>query len=193
MSAFLGHPHTIPVKCWFYLSLPEVRHPYPGPGCWRQRCHRGLTTRRRCPRHRQKTINDKKAKVIYDLNNCGAYRSNCYLNRIIKEFSLLVYKCSKCSIKHWNDKQITLELDHIDGDPSNCKITNLRYMCPNCHSQTDTYKGRNLNTGKIKVTDEQLMRSLKEHKNTRRALIEVGLSPRGGNYARVARLLTKID
>ena len=142
--------------------------------------------------HRQKTINERKAKVIHDLNNSGVYRSNFYLNKIIKEFSLLVYKCSECSIKHWNNKQITLELDHIDGDPSNCKITNLRYLCPNCHSQTDTYKGRNLNTGKIKVTDEQLLESLKEHKNIRRSLIAVGLSPRGGNYARVARLLTKI-
>jgi hypothetical protein len=60
--------------------------------------------------HRQKTINEKKARVIYDLNNSGVYRSNCYLNRIIKEFSLLNYKCSVCSIKQWNDKQITLEL-----------------------------------------------------------------------------------
>jgi Zn finger protein HypA/HybF involved in hydrogenase expression len=141
--------------------------------------------------HRQCTINEKKAKVLADLNTSGTYRSNCYLNRIIKEFNLIEYKCSECKIEHWNNKKITLELDHIDGDSANCKLLNLRYLCPNCHSQTTTYKGKNLNTGKIKISDEELMNSLNQHKNTRQALIEVGLSPRGGNYARVARLLTK--
>ena len=141
--------------------------------------------------HRQRTINEKKAKVIADLNTSGVYRSNCYLNRIIKEFNLIEYKCSECEIKQWNDKKITFELDHIDGDSANCRLRNLRYLCPNCHSQTATYKGKNINTGKIKISDEELLGSLKKHKNTRRALIEVGLSPRGGNYARVARLLNK--
>ena len=143
--------------------------------------------------HRQKTIDNKKAEVVLDLNTSGTYRSNCYLNGIIAEFNLIDYKCAECKIKQWNEKQIILELDHIDGDASNCKLSNLRYLCPNCHSQTSTYKGRNINTGKIKVTDEQLMQSLKEHKNIRQTLIAVGLSPRGGNYARVARLLTKTE
>jgi Zn finger protein HypA/HybF involved in hydrogenase expression len=143
--------------------------------------------------HREKTIDEKKSRVILDLNTAGLYRSNCYLNRIIAEFNLMDYKCSECLIEQWNDKKIVLELDHIDGDSSNCKLVNLRYLCPNCHSQTNTYKGKNINTGKIKVTDEQLMYSITQHKNIRQALIEVGLSPRGGNYARVARLLSKTN
>lgn len=143
--------------------------------------------------HRQHTINEKKARVLANLNTSGVYRSNCYLNRIIKEFNLIEYKCSECEIIQWNNKKITFELDHIDGDSANCKLINLRYLCPNCHSQTSTYKGKNLNTGKIKISDEQLLHSLSKHKNIRRALIEVGLSPRGGNYTRVARLLNKIQ
>lgn len=141
--------------------------------------------------HRQNTINERKAKVLADLNSSGVYRSNCYLNKIIKEFNLIEYKCFECKIEQWNNKKITLELDHIDGDSANCKLVNLRYLCPNCHSQTTTYKGKNTNTGKIKISDEQLLNSIKQHKNIRQALIEVGLSPRGGNYARVARLLNK--
>ena len=141
--------------------------------------------------HRRNTIAERKAKVLADLNTSGVYRSNCYLNRIIREFNLIEYKCSECKIQQWNNKKITLELDHIDGNSANCKLVNLRYLCPNCHSQTTTYKGKNMNTGKIKISDEQLLNSIKQHKNIRQALIEVGLSPRGGNYARVARLLNK--
>ena len=139
--------------------------------------------------HRQQTIKERKAAVIEDLNTVGAYRSNCYLNKIIKEFNLLEYKCNMCDIESWNDKPITLELDHSDGDSTNCKLTNLRYLCPNCHSQTDTYKGKNINTGKKKISDEELLKCLRQHKSIRQALISVDLSPRGGNYARAAKLL----
>lgn len=56
------------------------------------------------------------------------------------------YQCSVCSISNWMAKPIKLELDHIDGNADNNQITNLRLLCPNCHSQTDTYKSAN--TGK---------------------------------------------
>lgn len=52
-------------------------------------------------------------------------------------------KCSQCGIQDWNNKPIVLEVDHINGDWSDCRIENLRFLCPNCHSQTDTYSGKN--------------------------------------------------
>lgn len=55
------------------------------------------------------------------------------------------YRCSCCELESWNNKPITLQVDHIDGDPGNNYPSNLRLMCPNCHSQTDTYKGGNKN------------------------------------------------
>lgn len=64
------------------------------------------------------------------------------------------YCCSVCDISEWNKKPIGLELDHKDGDPYNNQPSNLRLLCPNCHSQTPTFKnknkgnGRSLNTGK---------------------------------------------
>ena len=49
-------------------------------------------------------------------------------------------RCAECSISGmWNDKPLTLEIDHIDGNWRNNSVKNLRFLCPNCHSQTDTY------------------------------------------------------
>ena len=54
-------------------------------------------------------------------------------------------KCFQCGLGDWMGKYITLELDHIDGNNKNNTRENLRYLCPNCHSQTDTYAARNRN------------------------------------------------
>ena len=142
---------------------------------------------------RSKSIKTKKEKVLKDLNESGTYRGNCYLKRIIKEYNLLEYKCTECNITKWNNKELTLELDHIDGQAHNCKIENLRFLCPNCHSQTDTFRGKSINTGKKKVTDNDLIESLKQTENIRQALIKVDLSPRGGNYSRASKLLLQIS
>ena len=58
------------------------------------------------------------------------------------------YKCSCCNISEWNNKPIVLEVDHIDGNSENNRPENLRFICPNCHSQTDTYKARNIGKGR---------------------------------------------
>ena len=57
-------------------------------------------------------------------------------------------KCEVCEISEWNNKSIVLEVDHIDGNHSNNNPENLRFICPNCHSQTDTYKSRNIGKGR---------------------------------------------
>ena len=49
------------------------------------------------------------------------------------------YKCEICSCESWNNEHITLQVDHINGDNSDNQYHNLRLLCPNCHSQTDTY------------------------------------------------------
>lgn len=49
-----------------------------------------------------------------------------------------------CGISSWMGKPIVLELDHIDGNRTNNEETNLKLLCPNCHSQTPTWRGRKL-------------------------------------------------
>lgn len=53
-------------------------------------------------------------------------------------------ECFLCGIKpFWNSKVLVLHLDHINGHNRDNRLENLRLLCPNCHSQTDTYCGKN--------------------------------------------------
>lgn len=58
------------------------------------------------------------------------------------------YNCEICGIDKHNKQSIVLECDHIDGNYLNNKPTNLRLVCPNCHSQTATYKAKNKGHGR---------------------------------------------
>ena len=58
------------------------------------------------------------------------------------------YKCAECGLSEWRNKSIVLELEHRDGNSENNEFENLCLICPNCHSQTDTYKGKNKGNGR---------------------------------------------
>ena len=62
-------------------------------------------------------------------------------NRLIQS-GVKENRCEICGIKDWNGKPLNMQLDHIDGIPSNHTLSNLRMVCPNCHSQTDTWCGK---------------------------------------------------
>ncbi len=70
------------------------------------------------------------------------------------------YKCECCGISEHNGKEIILQVDHINGDPYNDNPENLRLMCPNCHSQTETFAGAN--RGKGRWSKENLSRYYKK-------------------------------
>ncbi len=70
--------------------------------------------------------------------------------RTLKRFLLKEHgnKCWSCGITEWNKKPIVLELEHIDGNSDNNSLDNLSILCPNCHSQTPTYKAKNTGNGR---------------------------------------------
>ena len=66
--------------------------------------------------------------------------------RLINE-NRLEYVCAICGNNgFWNDQPLTLTLDHINGKHLDHRIENLRFLCPNCHSQTETFSGKNKTT-----------------------------------------------
>ena len=96
------------------------------------------------------------------------------------------HQCECCNFTEWMGKPITLELEHIDGDNQNNVKYNLKLLCPNCHSYTDTWKGRNIIKLKEKkyVSDDDFIEALKSSKNVRQALLKLGLTAKGANYER---------
>lgn len=98
------------------------------------------------------------------------------------------HRCENCFLTEWLCEPIPLELEHKDGNNRNNIKDNLLLLCPNCHAKTKFYRGRNINTGKIKVSDEEILIQLAKGIPVRQVLINVGLTPKGGNYDRVNKL-----
>ena len=91
-----------------------------------------------------KSINDDRKFVLQDIleGKHPQYSTGKLKKRMIED-NLLKNICSECGVSEWNKKKLVMQLDHIDGNSRNHKLKNLRMLCPNCHSQTDTYCGKN--------------------------------------------------
>ena len=72
--------------------------------------------------------------------------SNHLRKRLLKE-GIKEHRCDKCLRQTWNDIPIALELHHVNGDKQDHRIENINLLCPNCHSQTKTYRGKNIKNG----------------------------------------------
>ncbi|SOK58713.1 hypothetical protein [Yersinia phage fHe-Yen9-04] len=98
-------------------------------------------------------------------------------------------KCFRCGLNEWMNEPLILEVDHIDGDNTNNIRENLRALCPNCHSQTDTWRGTN--SRKVKISDDDLVSILKESKSIRDAILKAGMSITSHSYKRINLLIEK--
>jgi len=79
--------------------------------------------------------------IIYK-NKHPQYKTSSLSKRLIKE-GIKKHKCEECKNTEWLGNPIPIETHHLDGDSTNHFIDNLKLLCPNCHAQTDNYKGKN--------------------------------------------------
>lgn len=68
--------------------------------------------------------------------------TNALRLRLLRE-GMLEPRCVVCGLREWQGQPITLHLEHANGKNNDHRLENLRLLCPNCHSQTETYCGRN--------------------------------------------------
>lgn len=88
-------------------------------------------------------VNPRKKNVEFYLTENSKVSRTTIKGRLIKS-SLLKNQCYECNLTpEWNGKKLVLVLDHINGIHNDYRIENLRLLCPNCNSQTDTFSGRN--------------------------------------------------
>lgn len=101
-------------------------------------------------------------------------------------------KCNRCKLDIWLNEPLPLELEHIDGNHNNTDRLNLEMLCPNCHSLTSTWRGRNIRLAANKISDAELLNSLINlNWNIRKALLHVNMAAKGGNYKRCYNLKEK--
>lgn len=62
--------------------------------------------------------------------------------------------CENCGLEKWNGEEIPLELNHVNGDRFDHRLENLQLLCPNCHAQTDNYRGKNKKNGYLAKAKE---------------------------------------
>lgn len=85
----------------------------------------------------------KYVSTIEEILVVNSSYSRTTLKKRLLDLGLLNNLCYECGIgPEWNDKKLSLQIDHINGQSDDNRLDNLRMLCPNCHSQTDTYAGK---------------------------------------------------
>lgn len=82
-----------------------------------------------------------RARPIPELLATSKSRAN--VKRRLLGVGLLENRCRECGLMEWLGEPLTVQIDHVNGIRDDHRLENLRMLCPNCHSQTDTYGRRN--------------------------------------------------
>jgi hypothetical protein len=76
-------------------------------------------------------------------------RNRAHLKARLVKLGLLADVCATCGATEWLGRPLSLQLHHRNGDPDDNRLENLQLLCPNCHSLTDNWGGRNKRRGPV--------------------------------------------
>lgn len=117
------------------------------------------------------------------------------IRKYIIRHNLIPYVCEKCGNDgNWQGQILTLQLDHRNGINNDHRLKNLRWLCPNCHSQTETFTGRNkTDKEKVTFTEEQAIQALKNTPNIHQATKYIGCTEGGANWFKLKAIKNKFN
>ncbi len=75
------------------------------------------------------------------------------IKKRLLDAGILKNVCDECGISEWRGKRLSIQIDHVNGVKDDHRLENLRMLCPNCHSQTDTFAAKNSYRIKLKLVN----------------------------------------
>lgn len=136
--------------------------------------------------------NENKNNKLEQILNNEIKCKSVILKKMLIIRGKIEYKCysEDCNITDkWLNNPIILELDHIDGNRNNNNLKNLRLLCPNCHSQTPTFRGRKYK----KYSDEEIILAFNKSLNINQLFNTLGMAAKGGNYESIRKRLKMLN
>jgi hypothetical protein len=77
-----------------------------------------------------------------DLLVADTYRCRHNLKSRLIKAGIKANRCEECGLAEWRGRELSIALHHVNGDGRDNRLGNLKFLCPNCHSQTENFAGR---------------------------------------------------
>ena len=128
-----------PYEKYYTLHLASSELKMTTVSLWRRAKKLGL----RWKDKNYRPLDPKKIPTQEIIEGLHPYYQTLKLKKRLMADGIKENKCEICGITEWNGKLLMMQLDHVDGNSHNHRLSNLRMTCPNCHSQTETFCGKN--------------------------------------------------
>ena len=143
--------------------------------------------------HLEEKRNWSKNKLLIPIDKVFCNNSNTctkVLKKYLIKLNIKEDKCEICGLNKWLEKTLTIVVHHIDGNRRNNELNNLQLLCPNCHSQTDNFSGRNKFKIKLSQLDtDVIINMIKNSKSIRDVLMNLNVAVTSKSYEFIKKIM----